>query len=443
MTKVKKPAAMGCMLVCVLGLFGCSDWFRDMGRSTLPGKRISVIRTNGNLLPDKGIQNLNVVIPKPKLNFDWPQSGGYPDQAMHHLAAGGPLNEKWSSRIGDGSDDEAQLLSQPVVSNQMIYTLDVDAVVSAFSTETGKRIWQIELSKDGGHEGILGGGLAVDGGRLYVTTGFAAVIALNATTGDEIWRKRLDGPIRAAPTVADGRVFVVTIANELFVLNVTDGNELWTHSGLRELAGIVGAASPTVARGIVVVPYSSGEVVALRVENGRQVWTESLVALRRSNAVSALSHIRGKPVIDDDIVFIVGNSNRMVAVDLRTGTRLWELPIGGHNGAWVAGDFIYVMTRNAELVCVTRTGGLIRWVTQLPQFKDERDREDPIIWSGPVLAGDRLLVGSTQEEIWSVSPYSGKVLGRIKIEGPILISPVVAAETVYVLTDEADLIAFR
>ncbi|MEC7488060.1 MAG: PQQ-binding-like beta-propeller repeat protein [Pseudomonadota bacterium] len=443
MIKAKRPAGIGCMLVCLLALSACGDWFHDLGKPSLPGKRVSVIRTGGNLLPDKRIQNLNVIIPKPKVNFNWPQAGGYPDHAMHHLAAGGSLDRKWSSRIGDGSDDGAQLLSQPVVANQMIYTLDINAVVSAFSIATGKRLWEFELSKDEGHEGILGGGLAIDGGRIYVTTGFADVIALNSTTGAEIWRKRLDGPIRAAPTVAGGRVFVVTIANELFVLNVADGTELWTHSGLREIAGLVGAAPPAVARGIVVVPFSSGDVVALRVENGRQVWTESLVALRRSNAVSAIAHIRGKPVIDGGIVFIVGNSNRTVAVDLRTGTRLWELPIGGHHGVWVAGAFIYVVTRNAELVCVTRKGGLVRWVTRLPQFEDARNREDPIIWSGPVLAGDRLLVASTEEEIWSVSPYSGKVLGRIKIEGPVLIPPVVAAETVYVLTDEAELIAFR
>ena len=133
----------------------------------------------------------------------------------------------------------------------------------------------------------------------------------------------------------------------------------------------------------------------------------------------------------------------MAAVDLRTGIRLWEVPIGGRNGAWVAGDFIYVLTRDSELVCLTRRGGRVRWIAALPRFEDEGDQEDPILWSGPVLAGDRLLVGSTHEEIWSVSPYTGKILGRIEVSGPILISPVVARETVYVLTDEADLAAYR
>ena len=87
---------------------------------------------------------------------------------------------------------------------------------------------------------------------------------------------------------------------------------------------------------------------------------------------------------------------------------------------------------------VTASGAIL---TTLPS--DEEDQEDLILWTGPVLAGDRLLIGSTHEEIWSVSPYTGRVLGRIEVSGPVLISPVVASENVYVLTDEADLIAYR
>ena len=194
---------------------------------------------------------------------------------------------------------------------------------------------------------------------------------------------------------------------------------------------------------MVVVPYSSGEVVALRVENGRQVWTEALAALRSSDGVTAISHIRGRPVIDRGIVYVVSNANRTAAIDLRTGTRLWEVAIGGRNGAWVAGDFIYVLSRNAELVCLTRRGGRVRWISQLPRFKDQKDYEGSILWTGPTLVGDRLLIGNSEEEVWSVSPYTGKVLGSIKVEGPVLLPLVAAQETIYVLTDEADLISFR
>lgn len=427
----------------MLAVAGCEGWFGGSEQKPLEGERIDVLRGGGALKVDERIKDLRVALPRPDLNEDWPQAGGYPNHAMHHLAASGPLNQRWQSNVGEGSNDEAQLLAQPVISGGMIYTMDIEAEVSAFDEKSGARRWRVELSKDDDNEGILGGGIAVNGGRLFATTGFADVVALDAKSGKEIWRKTMTGPLRAAPTVWAGRVFVVTVANETVALSADNGRELWTHAGLREVAGLVGASPPAVDGGVVVVPYSSGEIVALRVENGRQVWTESLTAIRRSDAVTAIAHIRGQPVIDRGIVYIVGHSNRTVAVDLRTGTRLWEVPIGGTHGAWVAGDFIYIVTRDSEVICLTRRGGRVRWVTRLPKYEDEEDREDIILWAGPVLAGDRLLVGNSMEEMWSLSPYSGKILGRLEISGPVLIPPIVAKETVYVLTDEADLIAFR
>ena len=117
------------------------------------------------------------------------------------------------------------------------------------------------------------------------------------------------------------------------------------------------------------------------------------------------------------------------------------MPIGGRNGAWVAGDFIYVLTRNCRTVCLTRRGGRVRWIAQLPRFEDEEDQEAPIVVGSRT--GRRQASGRQHpKEIWSY-PRTPEILGRIEVSGPVLISPVVARETVYVLTDEADLAAYR
>ena len=70
-------------------------------------------------------------------------------------------------------------------------------------------------------------------------------------------------------------------------------------------------------------------------------------------------------------------------------------------------------------------------------------KKDPIFWSGPVLAGDRLIVVSSTGEGFAVSPYTGDALGKTDFPDGVFINPVVADKTVYVLTDEADLIALR
>jgi len=249
--------------------------------------------------------------------------------------------------------------------------------------------------------------------------------------------------MRSAPTIFKGRVLVVTIANELHVLDSKDGRSLWTHLGTVESAGLLGSASPAADGSVIITSYSSGEIVALRLENGRVIWSDSLTAQRRTNPVSTLAHIRGRPVIDRGRVIASSNSGRTVAIDIRTGSRLWEQKIGTAHSAWVAGEFIYILSTNGEIVCLARKNGGIRWVRQLQRYEDEEDKEGPIFWSGPVLAGDRILVGSSHGELWSISPYSGKLLGQIDVDDPVYIPAVVAGDTVYVLTDDADLIALR
>ncbi len=430
------------LLIPLTALAACGSWFGEYAEPPLPGERLPVLTFESRLEPDPRIADLEVRLPRPTVNAGWPQAGGVPNHAMHHLAAGGELGRLWRADIGDGSSNDAMLLAQPVVGGGRIYAMDVEARVGAYDAETGDPIWDVRLEGDD-DDGTLGGGIALDGGRLYATTGFAEVFALDAGTGKVMWRRRLSSPIRSAPTVRGGRVFVVTIANELFALGAGDGKVLWSHSGLSEGAGLVGGASPAVDAGIVVAPFTSGEVVALRVENGRVVWSDTLTALRRTDPVTSLAHVRGRPVIDRGRVFVVGNAGRMVAIDLRTGNRLWEQPIGGVHGPWVAGDFVFVVSNNAELICLSRRDGRVKWIRPLQQFEDEEDRLDPIRWAGPVLAGNRLLVTGTNGQVWSVSPYTGELMGWIEVPGPVLIAPAVANQTIYLLTDDAVLIALR
>jgi len=429
--------------LCLLG--ACSTWYGEDDDIPLPGERISVMTLESTLTPDPRLVDLAVRLPKPFSNTEWPQAGGVPNHAMHHLSAQGGLTEIWRANIGDGSNRNAQLITSPIVVRKRVFTMDTDGQVQALDSANGNVVWQTKLvaKNDGDNDEMTSGGIAFANGRIFVTTGFAELIVLDASNGREIWRRTLNGPMRAAPTIFKGRVFVVTIANEMHALDARDGGTLWSHVGIAETAGLLGGASPAADGSVVITAYSSGEIVALRPENGRMVWSDSLTALRRTDPVSTLAHIRGHPVIDRGRVIASSNSGRTVAIDLRTGSRLWEQGLGSTYGAWVAGEFIYLTSTNGEIVCLARRNGGIRWVRQLQHFEDEEDKENPIFWSGPVLAGDRIVVGSSHGELWSISPYTGSLLGRVDVGGAVYLPVVVAQDTVFVLTDDANLIAFR
>lgn len=429
-----------------LALAGCSwlpDYFGAQSKPPLPGKRVSVLELERSLNPDPKLVDVQVRLPKPYVNPDWPEDGGYPSHAMYHLQLGYDLKQAWRADIGSGKESDERLSSQPVVADGKVFTWDAESHVSAFDAKSGNRLWRIDLTPEDKDSGAIGGGVAYDQGRVFATTAYGDVVALDGKTGKEVWRQRVGIPFRTGPTVDDSRVFAVSYDNQVHALNESDGKVAWTYTGVAENAQLLGGASAAVEKGIVVAPFSSGELVALRADTGRLVWSDSLTRAGRVSSVGTINDIAGRPVIDRGAVYAVSHSGRMVAIDLATGERLWEQEISGVQSPWVAGDFIYLVTTDAEVVCLTRREGRVRWARQLDRYEDAKKKRDPVNWYGPVLASDRLVLVSSLGTAVSVSPYTGEVLGSIRLSDTASISPVIANTTLYILSDDARLVAFR
>ncbi len=428
-------------LVAAAGLLlsACED-----KKAPLKGERIPVLVHENQILPDVALVDIPVALPRPVVNSEWSQAGGTANHVMEHLAVGEELRRAWRVSIGSGTSAAKAILPQPVVAGGMIFTMDTDAEVRAFSTEDGKRIWSKDvLEDDDDIDAAIGGGLAYKDGVLFVATGVAEVAALNAQTGEMVWRQTVSGPIRAAPTVEGDRLYVVTIDNELYALDVKSGKTSWKHTGISEIAGLLGGSAPAVAGKTVIVPYSSGEIYAVQASNGRVIWADNLGPVRRGDIASQITDIRGLPVVDGEYVYAISHGGRMVAIDFKTGRRVWDKLFGGVQTPWVAGDYLYVITIDEQLVCLNRKTGQVRWVAVLLRYEDPVSRTDPIIWNGPVLAGDRLVVTSSRGEALSISPYTGEMLGKINLPGSITLAPIVAGETIYVLSDSGELAALR
>ncbi|MGC2857726.1 PQQ-binding-like beta-propeller repeat protein [Novispirillum sp. DQ9] len=441
--KRARLAVVAASALATLGACSGDSWFGGDSTPPLQGKRISVLEHERRLEPAAGT-NATIRLPQPEPNEDWPQAGGYSHHAMQHLVVGDRPEEVWRADAGEGSGSRNRLLGEPVVGAGRVYVVDADAQVSAFDAASGDRLWEVDVVPD--HESgnsILGGGVAYADGRVYVTTGFAQVVALDAASGAEVWRTRVTSPVRAAPTLNGGRVFVVTLDNKGIALAASDGRILWTHAGVEETAALLGGAAPAADNGVVVMAYSSGELVTLREDTGAPLWSDAILAARRTDATANLADIRARPVIDNGRLFVVGHSGLLVGIDMRTGDRAWEIELAGLQQPWVAGGVLYALSIENELVAVDAANGRLLWVTQLATWEDPEDRTGRIEWAGPTLASDRLIVTGSHGVALSVSPYSGAVLGQVELPTGISLAPAVADGTLYFLTDDADLIAFR
>jgi len=411
----------------------------DTPKIPITGKRIPVVSYEHSIKVDPDTKDRTIELPLSEMGRDWPQLGGGAGHAMPHLSLQETITPQWTVSIGSGNG-EGRFLSSPIVSEGVVYALDTSGHVIALESSSGQILWQIGISPSEREEAIIGGGLAFGVGKIFVTSPHAEVLALDAKTGQILWRIPTQSPVRAAPTFSDGRLYVLTISNQLEVLDASTGKRLWEHAGITESAGLLGTACPAVAKGVVVVTYSSGEIYALKAENGHQLWTETLSPTRRPDSLSSLSHIRALPVIDQNIVLIFGHNQKMAAYDLRRGEKLWERSIGGLRTPAVVGDYIFMINSHNEMICLTRDYGQVLWVKKL-----ESDLEHPykVIWDGPIVANNKLYIVSAGGALVALDPTNGKTLSTTSLGVPVSLAPFVAQETLYILTNNGDLIAFR
>jgi outer membrane protein assembly factor BamB len=433
------------LIAAALASSGCSV-FKKGHKTTTPvlGERIPVLTTENDIEVDPATLALPFSLPPAQENTDWTESGGNAANSMGHLALGASLQPAFTVQAGRGSSLTARLAAPPIVANGRVYTIDTLSAVRAFDARTGAQVWASQTPDVKGNESSLyGGGIAYDNGRIYATNGLGFVSALSAQTGGIYWHVRPGGPLRGAPTVANGAVYVVSQDNQLYSLKEDDGSTNWSAAASLEIAGIFGAASPAVARGTVVAGFSSGELNGYRYENGRQVWGDQLQRTSITTTVSSLSDIDADPVIDNGQVFAIGEGGRMVALDLVSGQRMWELSIAGISTPWVAGDWVYVITDQDKLLCIYRQNGHIRWIAQLPQFAKPKKKKGDVDYSGPVLAGGRLIVTGSNGALIQIDPATGSFKTQTSVGAPVSLPPVVANSTLYIFDDNARLHAYR
>ena len=444
-------------------LAGCGILNREAPTTPTVGERVPVLGVEGQVEADPQLAAIPVTVPAPLVNADWAQSGGNASKSVGHVALGDAIAPAWTVSVGQGSSSIARLAAEPVVADGRVYTIDTRAVVRAFSADSGAVVWERQVrAETSSRESLFGGGVAYDNGRLYVANGAGDAAALDAATGAPVWQVKPGGPLRGAPTVAADNVYVVSQDNQLYALNAANGETLWTGAGAFEQAGVFGTAAPAFAQSTVVAGFSSGELTAYRYENGQVVWQDALARTGISTVVGTISDIDADPVVDQGRVFAVGQGGRMVAVELITGQRAWEINIAGISTPWVAGDWVFVVTDRAQLLAIARGSGRIRWIAQLPAFRRPpeqrevsradmlagrtgrvRPGEGPIFWRGPVLAGNRLILVSSMGQLVFVSPFDGSLLSTVETRVPISLPPVVANNTLYILDDTGRLTAWR
>ncbi|MDA5094364.1 PQQ-binding-like beta-propeller repeat protein [Aliiroseovarius sp. KMU-50] len=389
-------------------------------------------------------QTIPITLPQQVNHSSWTHIGGNVTHQVQHPAFGHTPSLIWTADIGQGNDRKHRITAEPVVADGRIYTLDSRAQVVATST-SGQTLWSRNLTPASDNsDDASGGGLAISGGQLFVTSAFGTLTALDASSGAVQWQQKLEAPATGAPSVRDGIVYVSSKDNIAWGVDASDGKVRWQLTGTPSPDGVVGVSSPAITERLAIVPFTSGELVGALRKGGVRTWTALVTGERPGRAYSIVTDITGEPVVKDDVIYTGNPVGRTVALSM-SGERIWTADEGATSPVWVSGGSVFLISDEARLVRLDEKTGDRIWSVELPYFTKEKAKRRKAIYAnyGPVLAGGNLWVTSSDGVMRGFDPKDGSLVANTELPGGAATRPAIVNGVAYVVSRDGKLLALR
>ena len=415
----------------------------------LPGKREAIAAIYQDSSTQAAKKNVNRILPlkalKARRNSNWSQGHANPKTRISNAAMSSTPNLLWSAKIGTGDSARARISADPIVYGGLIFTLDSRMVLSATRSD-GTNAWSKDLTPKTERSGQAdGGGMAAGGEKLFVSTGYGTLWALDLENGTRIWEQTLLGTGNSQPAYRDGIVYLVSNDATTWALDAKNGRVRWQIDGLADVNNAAGTTGPAVSKKYVVFGFGSGEVQTAFRKGGLVLWSSTLAGGRAGLSLSTIEDIGSTPVISEGRVFAANSTGRIVALNLDSGERLWSAPYGVKSLVWPAGNSVFFVSDQNQLIRLDARSGKIIWAKKLLGYLklDRRRSKEVVVHHGPILAGGKLYIASSEGTLTAFDPASGDSVRTVEIPGGATTNPVVTDGTLYVVSKTGQLHAFR
>ena len=292
-------------------------------------------------------------------------------------------------------------------------------VVAVLDASTGKDIWRLKLDQ------AIAAGVGSDGQQVAVVTRNNELVTLR--DGKVLWRKSMPAQSFTAPLVAGARVFVLTADRSVLAFDGATGRQLWTQQRPGEPLVLKQAGVMLAFKNSLVVGLS-GRLTALDPNTGVIRWESAIATPRGTNDVERLVDLVSPFHRQDDVLCVRAFQASVGCVNAERGQSVWTRASNGENG----------VSGNDKLVIAPLTNGVVQaWDRITGERLWETERLKYRILSAPLVTPRGVLIADNGGWLYLLSLADGTLLNRIKIDGDALATaPVLAGDRYVVVSRE-------
>lgn len=332
----------------------------------------------------------------------------------------------WSAAVGSGSDS-ISLKMAPIIAGDAIFTSSRNGIVQATNKWNGRSIWSTNVKL------TLTSGPGVGNGIVVVCSNKGEVVALAQATGKVIWKQNVDGEIFANPAVSSDTVVIKTIDGTVTGISAQDGMKRWTYQQAEPALILRDASTPLINNNATVIGFANGHLAKLNSRSGQLIWQQIVALPAGGFSIDRMVDIDVNPVYAQNTLFAATYQGNIAAYDWATGREEWTHSISSYTGMAIANQTAYITDAQGYVWAFATENGAVKW---------KQTKLAARFISGPAAFGRYVIVGDQQGFIHWLDQNDGHFVARVGVNAPIVASPLIDENRVYIYTSKGRLFAY-
>jgi outer membrane protein assembly factor BamB len=333
----------------------------------------------------------------------------------------------WSANVGKDAEF-LRVMLRPAGDGNLVYAASRDGNVIALDAESGDQAWKTKLDIE------LSAGPGVGSGMVAVGSANGWLIVLDTKDGSERWRVNLGGETLSPPLIDENFVFVATVDNRLRALSNIDGSEVWLVERATPSLTMRGSATPAIAGNSIIAGFDNGRLLAVQIETGDILWDAVLSPPSGRSDLERLADIDGQISVVGQDIYAAGYQGRVASIAAESGQVLWAREISSYVGVSADWNNIYTTNDSGEVIAIARRNGQESW------RQTSLLRREPTL---PVAFNTTVVVGDLEGYLHFFSVIDGEPVARLRQGGAAISgTPVVISDRLFVQSDSGGLTAY-